>query len=1027
MTLPELAIRRPVTAFVLLISIFVFGAIALTRLPLAFMPEYERKSLYIVVDYPNASPKIVERLIIRPIEEALSPMNGVTHMRSYSNAGGGRVVLRFAFDTSMDMARTEIRERLDRMKDELPEDMERITISSNWDASISGEAILEGRISSGRDLSKDYELLKRKIMKPIERIPGVASVQLDGVNPREIKINLDLHAIKRHQMDIRNVLTALNGNNLDQSLGVVRTAEYRFALRTKGSFSTLEELEELPINSKGLKLRDIASVTYREPPLEYGRHLDGSFAVGLHVSQESAANTVEVCSAIRKRVAQMNEDPELEGIHFLLWEDQGREIEKSIHDLEKTGFMGALLACIILFFFLKKISSTMIAVFCIPLSLLVACGVIWSMGKSLNTLSLLGLIVGIGMLVDNAVVMMENIVRYQQKGLRSRFAALVGSREVSVAVMAATFTSVIVFLPMIFSKPSEMNVALRELALTVCYTLLASLFISQTLIPLCMSQLPKQRKKSGTGRLMRALQGVYSKILKWTLRHRVIAPVAGLVVIASAYFPFKNINFNFEANSSEMFIQLEYRFSENLSLERKEGVITRVEKALDRIKEPCKIDSIYSYWSDRHTLTRLYLEDGFAHEKHMDSVKRVLPRMLPDIPGVKIRLKDNGRFWQRNSGKRISFRLEGPDTEVLCELADEALELIEQVEGMFDFYSTAEGGRTELHSIINREKARAYNVHAGQASQLVELTFRGRRLPRFKDGDTEVDMRLALDEREIESLDQLKNLPLIRSGLPNVPLESLSDFVEVKTPDSIRRTDKVAGIWVGGKFEHGDKDTYRRKMVQALEQMTLPYGYHWDFQWRNKSAEESKKEFITNLLLALGLIFAVMAAVFESTKQAVSLMISLPFAAAGAMWMLFILKTDFDQPASIGLLLLLGIVVNNGIVMVEHINLYRRKGMKREEAMIKGGRERFRPVLMTALTTFIGLLPIAIDKPAMAGVYYYSMAYVMMGGLLVSTVLTTVLLPSTICITEDVFSLIKRSAHFLVKEMVRLVFISRGA
>ena len=1010
MTLPELAIRRPVTTFVILISIFVLGGIALTRLPLAFMPEMEEKRIIVIVDYPNSSPKIVERFIVRPLEEVLSPINGLRHIRSNCDANGGRVSLFFEFSMDMDLVRTEIRERIDRIRSELPDDVERILISSHWNARVSGDSILEGRISSGRDLSKDYELLRRKIIKPLERIPGVAGVELDGVNPREVKINLQLNALKRHRVDVRDVLTALNRNNLNLSLGAIRSDKMKYTLRSHGAFQSLDEIRNLPVTEEGLKLRELAEITYKEPPLEYGRHLDGKFAVGLNVSQESSANTVEVCKAIRARVAEMNSDPELEGINFLVWEDQGKEIEKSLIDLEKTGLIGAFLASIILFLFLKKFSSTIISVLCIPLSILVACGVIWSLGKSLNTLSLLGLIVGIGMLVDNAVVLMENIVRYQQKGYSAKRSAFFGSREVSVAVIAATMTSIIVFLPMIFSKPSEMNIILKELALTVCITLLASLFISQTLIPLAMSHLPRQRKVGETGAVMARLQRGYERVLQWTLRHRYVAPIIGIGVIASTYLPFKNLNFNFDTNNSEMYIQLRYDFSENASLETKQEIVTQVEQSLIPLKEEYQIQSVYSYWSDRWTLTRLYMEDGYSHEAHMDQVKQVLPKHLPEIAGVKVRAQDNSPFWRRNQGKRIGFRLEGPDSERLAEIGEEALSRIEALPGLFDFYSTAEGESVELHSVIDREKSRAYGVSTGQSSQVVELTFRGRRLPRFKDGDTEVEMRLTLDDREVESVEQLKTLPLLRDDQVSIPLETLATFREFKSPRNIRRNDKVAGIWIGAKFAEGEKDEHRDRMREALSDLELPYGYKWDFQVRNRDAEESQAEFLINLGLALGLIFALMAGLFESTRQAISLMVSLPFAVTGAFWMLFAMKTDFDQPASIGMLLLLGIVVNNGIVMVEHINLYRRKGMDRETAMIRGGKERFRPILMTALTTLIGLLPIAIDKPALAGVYYYSMAYVIMGGLLLSTILTTVLLPTTICITEDSLNWLGRLA-----------------
>ncbi len=1003
MTLPELSIRRPVTASVLLISICVIGLIAVNRLPLAFMPEMEAKQVFVIVDYPNASPAAVERLIVRPVEEAISSISGVKHMWSMSDGNGGRVSINLDYDTDMDRVRTEVLERVDRIRSDLPEDVERIRISPSWNPRETGETIMEARLSSGRDLSSDYELLERKIIRPLERIPGVASVLLDGVNPREVKINLKLNALKAHRLDARIVLDTLNRNNLDKSIGVLRKEGSRYTLRTQGSFVSVDQIRNLPLAGTNLRIRDVASVTYKEPPLEYGRLLDGEFAIGLSITKESSANTVAVCDAIRERVAGMGSDAELDGINFLVWEDQGREIMRTLDELQNTGLVGAILASLVLFLFLRRIGTTLVGVLCIPFSLIVACFIIWAQGKSLNTISLLGLIVGIGMLVDNAVVIMENIDRYQRKGYNSRVSALLGAREVSVAVMAATLTSVIVFLPLIFSEASEMNTILRELAFTVSFTLLASLFISQTLIPLATAKLLKAKTEvRPPGMIMAFLERWYTKLLALSLRYRWVIPVLGLAVIGTAYYPYDNVEMNLQPNKSEMFVGMRYRFSESLSLQRKKEVIVGVESELAKYKDQFEVKSIYSWYSENWCLTRLYMKEDFTHEEHMAKVRRELPALLPEVAGVKIEVQDSAPFWERNRGKRVAFELQGPDSEKLAEIATEAQKILETMPGLQDVYSTAEGGNLELHTQIDRERARAYGVDLSRPAETVELTFRGRRLPRFKGPDGEVEMRLVLEEQEFDSMDRLKALPVQREGAASVPLESFAEFTVKKGPDRIHRNNKITGIWVGAKYSEGKKEDYRKAIRAEFEQMDLPYGYRWDFQSFRRQERETQSEMAVNLVLALFLIFGVMAALFESFSQAISLTVALPFALAGALWALFLFDTDFDQPALVGTLLLLGVVVNNGIVMIEHINKYRREGYPREKAMIRGGRERLRPILMTAMTTLMSLVPIAIEKPALAGVYYYSMAYVLMGGLIVSTVLTTLFLPATVTIVEDI-------------------------
>jgi HAE1 family hydrophobic/amphiphilic exporter-1 len=677
-------------------------------------------------------------------------------------------------------------------------------------------------------------------------------------------------------------------------------------------------------------------------------------------------------------------------------------------DLRNTGVLGAILASLVLFLFLRRFSSTFFAVICIPFSLIVACGVVWAKGGTLNTLTLLGLIVGIGMLVDNAVVVMENINRYQEKGVGRRAAALLGSREVSVAAIAATTTSVIVFLPIIFSRPNEMNLYLKELGLTVSFTLLASLFISQTLIPLAASRFIRPKSEQKPGRGMVWMQDHYHSVLNFTLDHKWIAPVVGLAIIGSAVFPFLKIDKNFETSSAEMFVGIRYNLSDPLSLDRKEELITRVEKSLEPYKEELNVKSIYSFWSDRWMLTRCYMEDGHTNEEEMNRVRKKLREVAPKIAGVRLEVQDSHPFWHRNRGKRIAFRLSGEDTGVLTKLSLEAKFRLEEIDGLFDFYTTAEGGKFEVQTRVDRDRAREYGVGVTQAAEVVELTFRGRRLPRFQGGPEEIEMSLTLDEKDNESLNQLHNLPLLQAqfegaGLADrtgaqatIPLATVADFAVTKGPDDISRDNRVTGVWVGARYDEGTQEEYVEKAEAILDTIELPYGYEWEHRQFRRDARESQKEFLINLALALGLIFAVMAGLFESSRQALSLMVSLPFALAGAAWTLYFTGTDFDQPASVGLFLLLGIVVNNGIVMIEHINTYRRGGMARREAMLLGGRERLRPVLMTAVTTLLGLLPIALGKPSLAGIYYYSMALVIMGGLAISSVLTTILLPTTL-------------------------------
>jgi HAE1 family hydrophobic/amphiphilic exporter-1 len=1012
-SLPELAIRRPVTTLTVIVSLVVLGAVALTRLPLAFMPEIVQPQLFIQLPYDNASPEQVERMIVRPVEDAVGSVRGLRSLWSRCGGDGGSLRLEFDWSTDMQLARVEVWERLDRIRGELPDDLGDVQVSTNWDSRDADMPVLEGRLSSPRDLSESYDLLDRKIIKPLERVPGVAQVRLDGVNPREVRVNLRVADLERHRIDVREVARVLRVGNFDQSLGRVASGDSRYTLRTVGTLGEVDEIRNLPLRADGLRVGDVADVIYQEPPLEYGRHLDGDFAVGVTVAQEARANTVEVCDELQRVIAAMADDPELEGVNFLVWFSQGDEIRKTLRDLTFTGIFGALLATVVLFLFLRRFSTTMAAVACIPFSLIVTCGVIWAQGHSLNTLTLLGLIVGIGMLVDNAVVVMENIFRHREQGADPRTAALEGSREVATAVTAATLTSVIVFLPLIFNKPSEMNIYLKELGVTVCLTLLASLFISQTLIPLATARYIHSQPRP-RGRWMRGLESRYERLLGWSLRRRWAGVAVGLLVVGSAVYPFQKIDKNFDTSESELFVQLRYDISEELSLERKRQLVTQVEEALEPHRDQLLARSLYSFWNDNWVMTRVYLKEGQATEDNIALVRRRLREILPQIAGVRLQVEESRQGWRggRGGANFVAFQIVGEDTEVLMRLAEEAVTRLEAVPGLSEPQARRTEARQELHIEPDRDLGARYDLTATEVADVVGLTYRGQRLRRFRTPDGEREMRLTLDEQQDESVEQLAHLPLWPQGGGRVPLGAVADLVTRPGREHIERDNRLTSVWVNARYEGGTREEFMPRVETALAAMEFPYGYSWTFgAWQNRQKEQSR-EFGVNLALALLLVYAVMAGLFESTRQAAALMVALPFALAGAIWTLHLTGTAFDQPAAIGLLLLIGIVVNNGIVMLEHINQYRRRGMAREAAMLLGGRERLRPIIMTALTTLIGLVPIVVQRPSLGGVYYYSMALVIMGGLLVSTFLTSILLPTLASLVEDGFDLAGRALRF---------------
>ncbi len=1015
MTLPELAIRRHVTTLMVLVSLVVLGTVAMLRVPLAFQPDMEDPEIIVRLPYPDAAPEHIERMIVRPVEDALGSLNGLTRLWSRCDEDGGSVRLEFDWSTNVNLARVEVWEKIDRIRGELPDDLEDITVGNHWNNRESDDPILEGRLSSKLDLSESYDLLDRKIVRPLLRVPGVAQVRLDGVVPKEVRINLHLADLEAHSVSVRDVRTAIFNSNFNESIGKITEGETRFVVRMVSTFTSVDEIRELVLR-EGLRLDDVADIVYEQPELDFGRHLDLQAAIGITVSAESSANVVEVCDRLEDHIDELAKDPDLAGLEFLVWMSQGREIKKTLRELMFSGVFGAVLASIVLFLFLRRLSTTVISVLCIPFSLIVTCGVIWLKGGTLNTLSLLGLIVGIGMLVDNAVVVIENIFRHQEMGHNRKKSALLGAREVSTAVIAATMTSVIVFIPLIFNKPNEMSIPMREIGITICWTLLASLFVSQTLIPLATSWFirTKPHKKE---RWMVWLEDKYQRVLEVSLRRRWLALIVGLPIALSAIFPFSRTNFDFDRQHPQLYAQVGYRFSENVTLDYKEEILSRVEKILDGHRDELLCKSIYSWWSDGHTMTRVYVEDTAATPEALAEVRDRLRDLVPEIPGVMIDVSEPGSHWRRDRGKRVAFQILGEDPEVIAELAEKAKIRISEIPGLVHPYADIREGQHELHVEPDRMLAARYGVPMSRASESVGLAFRGRRMSRFRTPNGEREIRLTLDETEKESESQLRNLAVRSNDGTKIQLAAVADFHEKLGSRRIERDNRESCMWVGARYTTGTREDYIPEVEATMAAMEFPDGYSWSFgSWRQRYQQKTR-DFAIDLVLALLLVFAVMAGLFESVQRAIALLIALPFALAGAMWLLYLTGTDFDQPAAVGVLLLIGIVVNNGIVLIEHINQYQRQGMARFDAILRGGRERLRPILMTAVTTLIGIAPIAIQRPALGGTYYHSMAFVLMGGLAVSTFLTAVLLPTTATLVEDAFSLggraIGKTARFL--------------
>ncbi len=991
MSLPNLAVRRPITTAMILASILLVGGIALLRLPLAWLPEVDAPFIFIQIPHQNSHPRQVEREITRPVEEVLSTLSGVKSLNATSSPDGAEFELEFNWGEDLDVVRMQVSEKMDQIEPSLPPDIGPVLIFSFNTTDIP---VIQGRISAeGVDLSENYDLLEARVLNPLRRVPGVARVDLDGVEPRELFIDLILEKVKEHRVDVGALVEQLDRVSANMVLGEATEGGLRYTVRSLGTFPSVEALGDLVVNERGLRLRDFAEINYEEPPIAYGRHLDGHDSIALMVYKESTANTVDVVHEVNRVLHdEIDSDPLLEGINLFVWEDQAEQIVSCIDGLRKAGLIGALLATLSLYFFLRRYDSTIIVALSIPFSLIATCGVMFFLGGSLNVLSMMGLMLAVGMLVDNAIVVLESIDR-RMRDLRDRKrAALDGAGQVLMAVTASTATTLIVFLPLVLGGATDLTTWLREVGITISIALACSLFSSLTLIPLMSAHLLKAREVR-PNRIVDWLEDRYVWVLSWTMAHRVKTfglLTLGLVIGFVPFFAGMVESAIFSAIVNER-LYLSYEFDDFSYKSDSEAAVDRVEEYLESHTEEFHIESIYSFFTENHAGTTIILSKKNLDDDEARDLRNEIRDGLPEIPGVRLMFREEAETG--GSTTYFAVKLFGQDTGVLYDLAEEAARRVETVDGVEDVSRPRSAGRREIHVAIDRDRAADMGLTAQDVTQLMAFTLGGLRLERFNTGDREIITWLALRLEDRSKLDDLRQIPVNREGDRPVLLGDIVEFDIVERPREIVRENRKVRVSVPGTYDGEDWSAAMEQIEQLMNALALPAGYSWSWNDRIIEQETENAEMGVNFLLALVLVYLVMASLFESLTQPFAILFAIPFALPGTAWMLAATGTPFNLMAQIGLLILMGIVVNNGIVLLDHVNHYRELGYSHEEAILEAGRDRLRPILMTAATTIIGLLPLAVGSANVSGLLYYPMARTVMGGLMSSVLLTLLVLP----------------------------------
>lgn len=998
MNITELSIRRPVTTIMLFVSMVVIGLIASFRLPLEAEPEATIPFFFVSLPYAGSTPEEVERNIVRPVEEALATMPGIKSMNSRANAEGGSIQVEFS-DWSRDIAiaASDARERIDAVRDQLPDDFRRYYVQ-RW--STSDQEAISLRLTSETDLTSRVELIEQTIKQRLERLPGVARVEVEGVARQEVLVALDKDRLSAQGVALNELVQKLQAANFSVSAGQITESGQRLRVQPRGELLEVQQLRDLPIGQRGTRLSDIAEVSLQPQRMDYVRMMDGKPSVGVDIYKERAANLVDLSRNVRDELKSLEAEPAMRGIAVEVAWDQGAAVTASLLALAEAGGIGLLLSVIVLYVFLRHWPSTLMVSTAIPICFVMTLGFMYFAGLTLNILSMMGLLLAVGMLVDNAVVVVESI--YQE---RERFpdkpwlASIVGTRHVAIALSAGTLCHCVVFLPMLFGEKNIISIYLAQLAVTISVSLLASWLVAISLIPMLSARMktPPAIRSPWISNLQRR----YAGVLRWTLDHRGWS-VAGIALItALSIVPMKMTKGGGD-DSDPSEINVFYQWKGAYSKEEMGKEVAKVEAFVNAHRKEFRIKQVYSRYSEQGwASTRLYL-DGVKDVEQSKQIQEEVRKGLPQSARAKIGIGWPGG--QGNEGQGIKFSLIGDSSQTLKELADDIVPMLARNPKLRDVRVDTGDANSELAVRVDRERAAAYGFSAQQVAQYVSMALRGSSLRDFHREDVEIPVNVRFTGSEDYGIEDLSTFMVRSPGGEEVPLMAMVTVDTKPAATSIQRLNRQTMLRVeAGLAKDVPMDEARKAIEDALNGVQFPPGYGYTFNTGGFNINfDGMSQMMRSIGIALVLMLVIMAAVFESLLFPLAIMSCVVFSIFGVYWLFWITGTEMNIMAVIGILVLMGVVVNNGIVMIEHINNLRRRGLPRTEALIEGSRERLRPIMMTMGTAILAMIPIALNTETARGMPpYFPMARAIAGGLAFSTVVSLLFLPTIYALLDD--------------------------
>ncbi|WP_070000256.1 efflux RND transporter permease subunit [Cellulosilyticum sp. I15G10I2] len=1011
MNVTKVSVKRPLTIIMVFCVLIVFGYMGFTKMPLELMPDIEIPVISVSTVWGGAGPEDIDTQVTKVVEDAVSAVNGVDTVVSYSMEGVSVVILQFEFDIDMIEALNNVRNKVELVQANLPDGVNKSTVSQ---IDITAMPISQLVITSDLDDVTVMRYAEDIVQPAFEQVQGITSADIQGGSIAEISVIANSTMLERYGVTLDTISGIIRSSNLTVPYGTITEGENKITLRTAEELTSLEQIKALQIPNavgKTIQLDKVCDVVYGYADQTSIYRYNGVDSLLLSINKQQSANTVQVMKDAKKTLAKLNTaNPDYT---LALVNDESEYINSAMNNVWSTLALSSIIALIVILLFLKDLRASVIVAVAIPLSIIGAVAALYFSGQTLNLITVGGLVLGVGMVVDNSIVVIENIFNKRHStDLGIHDSAIVGTTSVTNAILASTLTSVAVFLPIFFTTGIA-KIMFGALAQSIIYSLLFSIVVSITLVPSLFAKLSTGKKHKEViekpSPIFDKVKNGYEHLLKFCLTHKSIVIIGSLVILIVSFMKMSSIGMDLMPVADEGALSISMELPKGLSLESSDYYLTMAEEKLSAIPEIKNTTSSLGSGGNMRSMMSggnntasisVNLVDKKERERSTAEVSDDIRTLLATIPDCKIAVSMTDSSMGGMGGSGYSINVQGPDLDVLEVLAKQVEERIRGLEGFQDVESSLSDTTEEAQIKINTERALEWGINTQTVTSMLRMSIEGSTVTTAKiDGHT-VDVNLKLEDEKIQSVNDLLNLKVRSASGENIPIGAFSHIVLADGLRSLSKTDGNYSISISATLKDLDMGTAQAAVLEATSDLNIPR----DYSLVSGSNMEMMMESFASLAQALGisviLVYMVMVAQFESFKKPFIIMFSVPFAFVGVVWSLALAGSSLSIPAFIGIILLVGIVVNNGIVLIDYIEQLRKESdISLIDAVAHGSATRLRPVLMTTLTTVLAMVPqmLALGEGSET---MQPMGIVVFGGLSISTLVTLLLIPTIYILFE---------------------------